>query len=89
MSQMDRLKSKYPDIQKAGDNFANASATQQKTMEQKWKNLTNGLDALAIKFGTALLPAATKLTGALSKLVNWFTKGGTEANIRPVSSAGR
>jgi TP901 family phage tail tape measure protein len=81
MGQMDKLRSKYPDIQKSGDNFAQATATQQATMEQKWKNLTAGMQALAIQMGTALLPAATKLTGALSGLVGWFTKGGTEANV--------
>ena len=75
LEQMDRLKSKYPDIQKSGADFANATATQQKTMEQKWKDLTNGLQALAIEFGTALLPAVTKLTGGLSSLINWFNQG--------------
>jgi TP901 family phage tail tape measure protein len=67
LEQMDRLKSKYPDIQQGADKFAGDWAARQKTMAQQWDQLKSGLQALAISFGTILLPAATKVTAVLSK----------------------
>ena len=51
MGNFDKLESKYPALTAAGNNFASNWNTQSQTMEQKWKNLTNGMEALAIKFG--------------------------------------
>ena len=67
LEQMDRLKSKYPDITKSANNFAADWAGRQQTMQQQWNNLKSGAQALAISFGTLLLPAATKVVGAIGK----------------------
>lgn len=67
LGQMDRLKSKYPDISKSADNFAGDWASRQKTMSQQWDNLKSGAQSLAISFGTVLLPFATKVVGKLAE----------------------
>ncbi len=67
LEQMDRLKSKYPAITAGADKFAGDWAARQKTMAQQWDQLKSGAQALAISFGTILLPAATKIVGVLSK----------------------
>jgi TP901 family phage tail tape measure protein len=67
LEQMDRLKSKYPAISAGADKFAGDWADRQKTMAQQWDDLKSGAQALAISFGTVLLPAATKIVGALAK----------------------
>jgi TP901 family phage tail tape measure protein len=67
LEQMDRLKSKYPDITKSASDFAGAWQSRQQTMAQQWDNLKSGAQALAISFGTVLLPAATRVVGALAK----------------------
>jgi TP901 family phage tail tape measure protein len=74
LSQMDRLKSKYPDIQKGADKFAGAWQDRQKTMAQQWDQLKSGAQALAISFGTVLLPPATKIVGALAKFGAFLEK---------------
>ncbi len=67
LEQMDRLKSKYPDIQAGADKFAGDWQSRQQTMAQQWDNLKSGAQALAISFGSLLLPAATKVVGVLAK----------------------
>lgn len=74
LEQMDRLKSKYPDITKAANGFGDAWKNQQQTMAQQWADLKSGLDALAISFGTILLPAATKVVGVLARFANFLEK---------------
>jgi TP901 family phage tail tape measure protein len=74
LGQMDRLKSKYPDIQKGADKFAGAWQDRQKTMAQQWDQLKSGAQALAISFGTVLLPPATKIVGALAKFGAFLEK---------------
>lgn len=67
IDQYGRLVSKLPDIKKGADDFGSAWATQQKTLSQQWDNLKGGLQALAISFGTVLLPMVTKVVGGLAK----------------------
>jgi TP901 family phage tail tape measure protein len=67
LEQMDRLKSKYPAITAGADKFAGDWADRQKTMAQQWDDLKSGAQALAVSFGTILLPAATKIVGMLAR----------------------
>jgi hypothetical protein len=61
MGQMDRLKSKYPDLQKGADKFGSAWATTQETTQFKLHKLQGAFDALAVELGDKLLPGATKV----------------------------
>ena len=74
LEQMDRLRSKYPAIQAAADNFAGDWQARQKTMSQQWDDLKAGAGALAISFGTLLLPAATKVVTILAKFAGLLEK---------------
>jgi TP901 family phage tail tape measure protein len=56
MDQMDRLKSKYPDITKGAHDFGAAWAATQKTATQQFAEIRSGLEALLITIGTKLLP---------------------------------
>ena len=67
ISQYSRLQSKFPDLSKGADGFGTAWGKTQATMAQQWASLKSGADALAVSFGTILLPAATKIVGALAK----------------------
>ncbi len=70
LEQMDRLKSKYPAIQEGADKFAGDWQSRTQTVAQQFDNLKSGAQALAISFGTLLLPAATKVIGVLAKFAN-------------------
>lgn len=76
IDQEDRLKSKFPDLKKAAGDFGGAWATQQKTMSQQWDDLKSSASALAISFGTVLLPAATKLVSKLAEFGTFLEKHG-------------
>jgi TP901 family phage tail tape measure protein len=56
MDQMDRLKSKYPDITKGANDFGAAWAATQKTATQQFAEIRSGLEALLITIGEKLLP---------------------------------
>jgi len=81
LEQMDRLKSKYPDITEGANKFNAAWKATQATPQQKWKELTAGLQASAAGFGTELLPAFTKVTGFADRLLADIngSKGGAKA----------
>ena len=64
VDQLARLKSKFPDLEKGAKGFGLAWAQQQKTVGQQWKDLESGVEALAIKMGEKLLPAAMKVSAA-------------------------
>jgi TP901 family phage tail tape measure protein len=67
VDQYGRLMSKFPDLEKGAKGFGSAWAATQKTFDQQWHDFMAGLDALAISFGTVLLPAVTSVLGGLAK----------------------
>jgi TP901 family phage tail tape measure protein len=74
IDQLDRLKSKLPDVQKGADSFGQAWVTQGKTIGQQWHDLLAGLQSLAISFGQLLLPPATKVVGVLAKFATFVQR---------------
>jgi TP901 family phage tail tape measure protein len=69
MENLDRFQSKYPALTKGANDFNAAWAATQATPAQKWKELTAGLQAGAVGFGTALLPAFSTAVGWADKLL--------------------
>lgn len=65
MGQMDRLKSKYPDLTKAANDFGGAVATNNQTAAQKLKDLQASFDALMIEIGNKVLPVVTEFISFL------------------------
>lgn len=53
----------------------------QKTFNQKMAEAKGTVEALGIRIGLALLPAAQKILGVIMALVTWFTKHTTTAKI--------
>lgn len=88
MEQMDRLKSKYPDITDGANNFSKAWAATQASPAQKWKETMAGLKASATGFGTELLPAFTKVTGFANKLLGDINGSKAGATAMAVSFGG-
>ena len=70
--QLDRLKSKYGDIQGGAKNMASDWQAAQQTMSVQMDKLGATVSATAIRFGTALLPAASRIVGALTDVVDWI-----------------
>jgi TP901 family phage tail tape measure protein len=56
MDQLDRLKSKYPDITKGAHDFGKAWETTQGTLKQQLAELRGSFDALMVTIGQKLLP---------------------------------
>lgn len=74
MGQLDRVNSKVPDIAKGAGGFASAWQTTSHTVGQEWKDLKAGLESLAVKLGTALMPALSKVLGLIREGVSWITQ---------------
>jgi TP901 family phage tail tape measure protein len=72
MENLDRVRSKYPKLVEGADDFGKAWDTTQKTLSQQWAEMRQGLDALAISFGTVLLPAVTKIIGYFAKFFTYI-----------------
>jgi phage-related protein len=66
------VRSKYPKLVEGADDFGKAWDTTQKTLSQQWAEMRQGLDALAISFGTVLLPAVTKIIGYFAKFFTYI-----------------
>jgi TP901 family phage tail tape measure protein len=67
VGEFDRFQGKYRDVKKGADQFGADWTARTKTMSQQWNDLKSGAQALAISFGTVLLPAATKVVGIMAK----------------------
>lgn len=72
IGEFDRFQGKYKDVAKGADAFAGDWAARSQTMAQQWNNLKAGAQALAVSFGTLLLPAATKAVGAIAKFAGYL-----------------
>jgi phage-related protein len=67
MDQMDRLKSKYPDIQKGADDFGKAWGETQKTLSQQWDEIKASFDSMLTNLGDRLIPVLSSVAGFLTK----------------------
>jgi TP901 family phage tail tape measure protein len=65
MEQLDRVKSKYPELTEGANKFGQAWSKTLDTPQQKLKNLEQGAQALAITAGNVLMPAASAILGGL------------------------
>lgn len=67
--QLDRLKSKYPDLQKGASGFGDAWTATKKTVRQQLNEIGAGVQAAGIKFGQVLLPLVSRGLSAVTGLV--------------------
>jgi TP901 family phage tail tape measure protein len=67
VGQIDRVNSKYPVMAAGAKSLGKDSATASATSEAAFKRLQGTVQALAITFGSALLPAITPIADALNK----------------------
>lgn len=65
VGQIDRLESKYPELNKGANNFSTAWANTTKTFAFQMKSMQTGLEALAIGVGEKLIPPIQALIGFL------------------------
>ncbi len=70
MSNLDGLKQKYDQITQGVNGYQASVAKEQATPQQKWKDLTSGLQNAATGFGLALLPAFSAAAGFASKILS-------------------
>lgn len=62
VGQMDRLESKYPELEKGANGFGKAWERTQQTFQQQTKELEGSLQALMITLGEKLIPPLQKAT---------------------------
>ena len=67
MDQMDRLKSKYPDIEHGAKNFGKAWEATQQTTRQKLDELRATFESLGTAIGSKLLPVISAFAGFLDR----------------------
>jgi TP901 family phage tail tape measure protein len=79
MDQMDRLKSKYPEIEKGAAGFGKAWDATDQTVQQQFADLKDGSEALAISLGEKLLPSALRVEKWLVGFVNGLENGSVKA----------
>jgi TP901 family phage tail tape measure protein len=94
MGQLDRVKSKYPDLTKGANTFAGAVAKNNETAAQKFKDLNAGLDATLIRIGNKLLPDVIKLLNfveqhghIIKELGGWFLVLAAAMKVATVAQA--
>lgn len=74
VDQLDRLKSKYPDLEKGANNFANAWETTKATMKQQFADIRAGWDALLIRLGEGLAPWVSKSIKKIQEFGSFLKK---------------
>lgn len=79
LSQMDRVRSKYPALKEGADKFGKSWSDTQKTAAFQSKALKASLDAMMISLGEKLIPAALKVV--------MFLKGPFAHAVGPMASA--
>jgi TP901 family phage tail tape measure protein len=78
VDQLDRLKSKFPDLQHGASDFGNAWAATQATMKQHLHELEAGFQTLMIKIGNGLLPAVNSFMAMIVRNLPAIEHFGTE-----------
>lgn len=96
--QLDRLKSKYPELAKGANQFGNDWIATKATVKQQLNEIGAGIQAAGIKFGQFLLPLVSKglgaamtqgqsLFGSLSKDFSQLTSGWGSAATQTAAPA--
>lgn len=75
LGQMDRLKSKYPDLTKGANSFADAWQKTTQTMAFRWAAFTDFMKARMIDFGNWLIPQLDSMVNSITRL--WQGTPGT------------
>lgn len=70
--QLDRLKSKYPELTKSANNFGTSWAETQRTFSQKMKEVEATLAAVGVRIGEKLLPILLRLADWFVKSIGWL-----------------
>lgn len=86
--QLDRLKSKYPEIQSAMNNFAGDVAANNDTVAQKTKDVKASFDALMIQLGTLLMPVVLRVVDAFRSFLTYLVGHQTAAKALAVILGG-
>jgi TP901 family phage tail tape measure protein len=84
IDQLDRVKSKYPDLAKGAGGFADAWATTKATFAQQMKSIGAEADALGVRLGNFLLPQLSKLLSAGQGDIGQVVSGFSGAATKPV-----
>jgi TP901 family phage tail tape measure protein len=74
MDQMDRMRSKYPALNKAATGFGESWKSTQDTFNQQLHQTEQSLVAMGIKLGTVLLPYAQRFLKWLQEGIGWLTQ---------------
>lgn len=74
MDQMDRLRSKYPALEKSSKGFGQSWADTQKTFNQQLHQTEQSLVAMGTKLGLVLLPYVQRFLGWVQRGVGWLTE---------------
>lgn len=83
--QLDRLKSKYPELTGSAQDFQSAWETTKNTFSQQVKQIESGADALAIHLGQALIPRVSAALSAGQSIIGQIVSGFTGAATAPVA----
>ncbi len=70
--QLDRLKSKYADIQQGANNFGDAWKRTTDTFKFQWDQAIAKLDAFAIKVGEKIIPVVTDVGKAFGDMIGFI-----------------
>lgn len=74
MGQMDRLKSKYPELDKGANDFGDAWKTTTETLKQRWDNMVNWMKARMTEFGLWMIKQGDKMIPAWDKAMPTLKK---------------
>jgi TP901 family phage tail tape measure protein len=84
IDQIDRVKSKYPDLTKGAGGFADAWETTKNTFAQQMKSLRAEADATAVRLGNFLLPLLGKALSGAQGGLGQIVSGFSGADMQPV-----
>jgi TP901 family phage tail tape measure protein len=88
VEQLDRLKSKYPEIQASMNNFSQDVSANNDTLSQKTKDVKAAFDALMIELGNLLLPVVTQVMDAFRQFASFLVDHQTAAKALAVVLGG-
>lgn len=87
IDQLDRVKSKYPDLTKGATGFADAWVATKATFAQQMKEIGAEADALGIRLGNFLLPHVSGFISAAQGDLGQAVSGFSGAPSKPVAHA--
>jgi TP901 family phage tail tape measure protein len=87
IDQLDRVKSKYPDLTKGATGFADAWTATKATFAQQMKEIAAEADALGVRLGNFLLPHVSGFISAAQSDLGQAVSGFSGAASKPVAHA--